>query len=89
MASVEHTEELSIFKYRDEIVSKVKNNIVTLIFGGKTGCGKSTQVPQFLMDDFNKESCNIIVTEPRRIAAMTIAKRVSYERKCELGKEVG
>ena len=58
---------------------------------GSTGCGKSTQIPQYIIDDANErnEPCRIIVTQPRKIAAITIAQRVAKERNCELGTMVG
>ena len=60
----------------------ISNNRVTVI-EGETGCGKTTQVPQFILDDcYEKDQyCNIIITQPRRIAAITIAKRVTLERR--------
>ncbi|KAG5684380.1 hypothetical protein PVAND_013615 [Polypedilum vanderplanki] len=82
--------ELPIFHYRDEIVKKIRNNSV-IIINGTTGSGKTTQVPQFILDDAikRKEKCKIIVSQPRKIAAMSIAKRVAIERKCHLGSLVG
>lgn len=59
----------------------VKTNQVVII-EGPTGCGKSTQVPQFILDDCkdNLERCNIVVTQPRRIAAISLARTVCKER---------
>eukprot|EP00967_Tisochrysis_lutea_P119620 scaffold195477_cov21-Tisochrysis_lutea.AAC.1 len=52
--------------------------------GGATGCGKSTQVPQFILDDAIAQgagsSTNIVVTQPRRISALGLAQRVAQER---------
>lgn len=58
---------------------------------GATGCGKSTQVPQYIYDTCAKKGkpCNIIISQPRKIAAVTIAYRVAKERDVELGDEVG
>ena len=53
--------------------------------------GKTTQVPQYILEDSfaKKTNCNIIVTQPRRIAATSLAARVALERDCELGTLVG
>lgn len=58
---------------------------------GSTGCGKTTQIPQYIIDDCKSrdEHCNIIITQPRRIAAISVAKRVAYERNWTLGEIVG
>ena len=63
-------------------VSMIRENQVVLI-SGETGCGKTTQVPQFIMDDAaasGAKQCNIICTQPRRIAALSVAERVASER---------
>jgi len=61
------------------------------IIRGGTGCGKTTQVPQYILDDHmeKKKYCKIIVTQPRRIAAISIAKRVCSERGWTLGETCG
>ncbi|XP_014218536.1 probable ATP-dependent RNA helicase spindle-E isoform X2 [Copidosoma floridanum] len=83
-------ENLPIFSYRDEIVKTIQTHAVTII-EGSTGCGKSTQVPQFILDSYHnqKKFCNIVVCQPRRIAALSIATRVAQERKWKLGSLVG
>ncbi|XP_063226308.1 probable ATP-dependent RNA helicase spindle-E [Bacillus rossius redtenbacheri] len=81
---------LPIYKNREMIVRSVEGNQVTIL-QGPTGCGKSTQVPQYILDDcFQKQKpCNIIITQPRRIAAITVARRVAHERKWQLPSVVG
>ncbi|XP_011352602.1 probable ATP-dependent RNA helicase spindle-E isoform X2 [Ooceraea biroi] len=81
---------LPILEVKDKIVSMIASNSVVVI-RGSTGCGKTTQVPQFILDaEFQKKQhCNIIVTQPRRIAALSIAKRVSHEREWPVGTLVG
>ncbi|KAL2743188.1 putative ATP-dependent RNA helicase spindle-E isoform X1 [Vespula maculifrons] len=81
---------LSITTMKDRIISMIDTNPVVII-EGPTGCGKTTQVPQFILDSCYKKRahCNIIVTQPRRIAAISIAKRVSQEREWPVGTLVG
>jgi len=70
----------------------LQNNRVLLI-QGDTGCGKTTQVPQFIMDSFtrtgNATDCNIIISQPRRISAISLADRVAHERGEKVGDVVG
>ena len=58
-----------------------------MVLSGPTGCGKSTQVPQYILDQHAREKkmVNIIVTQPRKIAASSLAKRVCQERDWRLG----
>ncbi|KYN06454.1 putative ATP-dependent RNA helicase spindle-E [Cyphomyrmex costatus] len=82
--------DLSILSIKDKILSIIETNSVVII-QGPTGCGKTTQIPQFILDVNIKKrlNCNIIVTQPRRIAAISIAKRVSQEGNWRLGSLVG
>lgn len=76
---------LPIFQYRDRIVQLVRRHPVVVV-AGDTGCGKSTQVPQYLLSSgFN----NIACTQPRRIACISLAKRVSFESLNQYGSKVG
>uniref|UniRef100_A0A4W5JYU1 DEAH (Asp-Glu-Ala-His) box polypeptide 34 n=1 Tax=Hucho hucho TaxID=62062 RepID=A0A4W5JYU1_9TELE len=76
---------LPIFQYRDRIVELVRANPVVVV-AGDTGCGKSTQVPQYLLSSgFSHIAC----TQPRRIACISLAKRVSFESLNQYGSKVG
>lgn len=77
-------QELPIAAYRTQIVEAVYSNRITII-KGETGCGKSTQVPQYLLEISSK----VVVTQPRRTAARTVAARVAEEMGCALGTLVG
>ena len=67
-------------KHSAPIVQAICDNRVVLI-AGETGCGKTTQVPQFVLDDLVSKGrggdCNIVCTQPRRIAAIGVAERVA------------
>eukprot|EP00392_Amoebophrya_sp_AT5.2_P015693 g15909.t1 len=73
----ERRKELPAWAQREEVLESVQMNQVTLI-SGETGCGKSTQVPQFLLD--GNDCANILVAQPRKIAAISLANRVQQER---------
>ncbi|KAL9256960.1 DExH-box ATP-dependent RNA helicase DExH7, chloroplastic-like protein [Drosera capensis] len=76
---------LPIAKLKNEILHLLKENNV-LVVCGETGSGKTTQVPQFILDDMIEAGLggdsNVICTQPRRIAAISVAERVADER-CE------
>ncbi|XP_020504846.2 probable ATP-dependent RNA helicase DHX34 [Labrus bergylta] len=76
---------LPIFQYKDRIVELVRRHPVVVV-AGDTGCGKSTQVPQYLLSaGFTHIAC----TQPRRIACISLAKRVSFESLNQYGSKVG
>lgn len=80
---------LPIAKHKDSLLYLVETNQVTIVVG-QTGSGKTTQIPQFLADAGWCEDGKIVgVTQPRRVAATTVAIRVAEEVGCELGKDVG
>lgn len=86
---------LPAFAVRTDLIRTIKENQVTIVIG-ETGSGKTTQLTQFLYEEglganlaSDGERKMIGCTQPRRVAAMSVAKRVSEERRCVLGKEVG
>ncbi|XP_021713661.1 DExH-box ATP-dependent RNA helicase DExH6-like [Chenopodium quinoa] len=82
--------KLPIATFQDVITSTILTHQVVLI-SGETGCGKTTQVPQYLLDSMwaRGEACKIICTQPRRISAMSVADRISHERGENIGESVG
>ncbi|KUI58737.1 putative ATP-dependent RNA helicase DHX35 [Cytospora mali] len=80
---------LPIAKHRESILYLVETRQI-LIVVGQTGSGKTTQIPQFLEKaGWCSDGKVIAVTQPRRVAATTVALRVAEEYGCEVGKEVG
>ncbi len=79
-----NNQELPISAFRKTIVETVRKNPVTVITA-ETGAGKSTQVLQYLLD----EGYDLVVTQPRRLAARTVAQRVAEEIGKDLGGTVG
>ncbi|XP_020535656.1 DExH-box ATP-dependent RNA helicase DExH1 isoform X2 [Jatropha curcas] len=85
-------EKLPAFKVKGEFLKAVAGNQV-LVISGETGCGKTTQLPQYVLEEeithLRGADCNIICTQPRRISAISIAARISSERGENLGQTVG
>lgn len=86
---------LPAFAVKQALLQTIAENQVTVVIG-ETGSGKTTQLTQFLLEDGygsridkNGEKRMIGCTQPRRVAAMSVAQRVSDERGCKLGEEVG
>ena len=79
---------LPIWEAKERLFSLLKKHQV-IVLQGETGSGKTTQVPQFLLFSEFKHHHTIGCTQPRRVAAMTVAKRVSEELDVQLGEEVG
>lgn len=71
---------LPIWKFKDELLAAIISHQVVIICG-ETGCGKSTQVPAFIVEHelSNGRPCKVYCTEPRRISAISLARRVSEE----------
>lgn len=80
--------ELPIIRHRQEIVQAISDNRV-IIVSGETGCGKSTQLPKMCLEAGRGVAGKIACTQPRRIAAITIAQRIADELRQPLGKAVG
>uniref|UniRef100_A0A665VRZ0 RNA helicase n=1 Tax=Echeneis naucrates TaxID=173247 RepID=A0A665VRZ0_ECHNA len=81
---------LPVHERQEEIVQLIKGNRVVLVVG-ETGSGKTTQIPQFLLDECSRigEPCRIFCTQPRRLAAISVAERVAAERGESVGHTVG
>uniref|UniRef100_A0A4W6F8V8 RNA helicase n=1 Tax=Lates calcarifer TaxID=8187 RepID=A0A4W6F8V8_LATCA len=81
---------LPVHERQEEIIQLIRENRVVLVVG-ETGSGKTTQIPQFLLDECsrNGEPCRIFCTQPRRLAAIAVAERVAAERGESVGQTVG
>ncbi|CAL4111567.1 unnamed protein product, partial [Meganyctiphanes norvegica] len=88
----EGRKRLPSYQMQDEILQTIRDNNV-VVLSGETGCGKTTQVAQFILEDCirkgNGSMCRIVCTQPRRISAISVAHRVADERAEKLGKSVG
>ncbi|TFK18800.1 pre-mRNA splicing factor [Coprinopsis marcescibilis] len=84
----EQREYLPAFACREELMKVVRENQVVIVVG-ETGSGKTTQLAQFLYEDGYCQHGLVGCTQPRRVAAMSVAKRVSEEMECKLGGTVG
>lgn len=84
----EQRESLPIFKLKSQLCQAISQNQVLVVIG-ETGSGKTTQMTQYLMEMGYTQKGIIGCTQPRRVAAMSVAKRVAEEHGCQLGEEVG
>eukprot|EP00771_Trimastix_marina_P002733 gnl/Trimastix_PCT/3890.p1 GENE.gnl/Trimastix_PCT/3890~~gnl/Trimastix_PCT/3890.p1 ORF type:complete len:746 (-),score=227.11 gnl/Trimastix_PCT/3890:38-2275(-) len=81
--------QLPIFPARERIIEEVRKN-PCLVVVGETGSGKTTQLPQYLLESGILGPKRMVgVVQPRRVAAVSIARRVAQEQGCQVGKEVG
>ncbi|KAF5273704.1 hypothetical protein FQA39_LY07394 [Lamprigera yunnana] len=85
---MEQRRYLPVFAVRQELLNVIRENSVVIIVG-ETGSGKTTQLTQYLHEDGYSKYGMIGCTQPRRVAAMSVAKRVSDEMGTQLGDEVG
>ncbi|KAB8294830.1 hypothetical protein EYC80_006791 [Monilinia laxa] len=85
-------DELPLNKRSSEVLSLVENNQYSILIG-QTGSGKTTQLPQIILDEYIRQDrggdCKVVCTQPRRIAATSVAHRVAKERRQDLGDQVG
>ncbi|KNE91946.1 hypothetical protein PSTG_14659 [Puccinia striiformis f. sp. tritici PST-78] len=87
---------LPIYPGKEAVINETWSND-TIVVLGETGCGKTTQIPQYLIGpEYHQLSKNpgtnqikVVVTQPRRVAAISLATRVSEEVGCKLGTTVG
>lgn len=89
---LEFRKSLPAYKERDILLKAISENQV-IVVSGETGCGKTTQLPQYILESETEAargaSCSIICTQPRRISAMSVSERVAAERGEQLGESVG
>ena len=83
-----HKKSLPIYAYKNTIIEKLKTSQV-LILIGETGSGKTTQLVQYIYEHNLQGEGQIGITQPRRIAALSVAKRVAQEQQVEIGSTVG
>ncbi len=88
--SIQETRKsLPIYAYRDEFIAAIEQHQI-LIIVGETGSGKTTQLPQYLHEaGYTKDGLKVGCTQPRRVAAMSVAARVAEEMGVKVGNEVG
>lgn len=79
---------LPMYPYREQLLQAVEEHQVIIIVG-ETGSGKTTQIPQYLAEAGYSKIGKIGCTQPRRVAAMSVAARVATEMGVKLGNEVG
>ena len=89
-SSIEDTRKsLPIYTFRDDLLKAIEEYQV-LIIVGETGSGKTTQIPQYLHEaGYTKDGLKVGCTQPRRVAAMSVAARVAEEMGVKVGNEVG
>ncbi|XP_055689962.1 ATP-dependent RNA helicase DHX8 [Lutzomyia longipalpis] len=88
MTLIEQRQSLPIFKLREDLIKAVNDNQILIVIG-ETGSGKTTQITQYLCESGFSARGKIGCTQPRRVAAMSVAKRVAEEFGCRMGQEVG
>ncbi|XP_075483451.1 DExH-box ATP-dependent RNA helicase DExH5, mitochondrial isoform X1 [Primulina tabacum] len=89
---LEFRRSLPAYKEKDTILSVISQNQIVII-SGETGCGKTTQIPQFILESeiesMRGAMCNILCSQPRRLSVMSVSERIATERMEKLGETVG
>ncbi|KAG5641908.1 hypothetical protein DXG03_003975 [Asterophora parasitica] len=88
IALQDQRKQLPIAKGRDALLQEIQDNDVTVLLG-ETGSGKTTQVPQYILESGHAGRGMIAVTQPRKVAATSLASRVAAEKDAVVGKLVG
>lgn len=84
----EQRQFLPVYAVREELLKIIRENSVIIVVG-ETGSGKTTQLTQYLHEEGYTKRGLVACTQPRRVAAMSVAKRVSEEMNVKLGEDVG
>ncbi|PJI90994.1 ATP-dependent helicase HrpA [Luteimicrobium subarcticum] len=88
LGTIRYPEQLPVSAHRDEIAAAIRDHQVVIV-AGETGSGKTTQLPKILLDLGRGRAGQIAHTQPRRIAARSVAERVAEELGSPLGEVVG
>ncbi|OEU86556.1 ATP-dependent RNA helicase HrpA [Streptomyces abyssalis] len=88
LPSITYPEQLPVSRKKDEILAAIRDHQVVIV-AGETGSGKTTQIPKICMELGRGIHGTIGHTQPRRLAARTVAERVAHELKSPLGESVG
>lgn len=88
MTIAEVRKSLPVFEFRQDLINAIRDNQIIIVVG-ETGSGKTTQITQYLYEAGFAKTKRIGCTQPRRVAAVSVAKRVAEEVGCKVGKEVG
>jgi ATP-dependent RNA helicase DHX8/PRP22 len=84
----EQRESLPVYRLKPELMRAIVENQILVVIG-ETGSGKTTQMTQYMAELGFTKNGMIGCTQPRRVAAVSVAKRVAEEYGCSLGEEVG
>ena len=86
--SPKQKKQLSVLQHKAEIIQLILDYRAVCI-EGEAGCGKSTMIPQFILDSSHSKYCKIIICQPRRISAINLARHVAEQRNQRCGSVVG